>query len=243
MSSRRKLTTNELSNQLSSVSGLSRFASGLNGVTSKWLPTFALVGLLSVFAVPASAQGPQAVDDSLDAVSEVPTTLNVLDNDIENPHPINTHSIQVLIPPQNGTVIIEPWTGEVMYESNVGYEGLDSFSYVVNDINGNVSNIAEVDIDVAPNMPPEIILFQYFVDEFGFHHFGGFVDDEEPHTLEFTVGGILANHLYVEHQVQVDSNGSFEFALSLGGETGDAIIQATDSLGQMSDIVSVEVVD
>lgn len=61
--------------------------------------------------------------------------------------PLNPSSFIITDNPTNGT-IVDYGTGNLVYTANSGYSGSDSFQWSVADINGNVSNISQVDITV-----------------------------------------------------------------------------------------------
>jgi len=59
-------------------------------------------------------------------------------------------SIVITRPPANGTVTIDPVTGQVIYVPNPGYSGPDDFEYVIIDEEGNQSTPGVVNIIVNP---------------------------------------------------------------------------------------------
>lgn len=59
-------------------------------------------------------------------------------------------SIVITRPPANGTITIDPVTGQVIYVPNPGYSGPDDFQYVIIDRDGNRSTPGVVNVIVNP---------------------------------------------------------------------------------------------
>ncbi len=82
--------------------------------------------------------------------------VDVLANDTAGTYPLHPASVTVVSAPPNGTVSINPVTGEITYTPNPGFTGpTDSFTYTVADTLGNVSNVAAVFISICS--PPDAI--------------------------------------------------------------------------------------
>lgn len=90
---------------------------------------------------------PKAVDDhaALEFGSE--KVIAVLENDIQGSAAIVTNSVQVTVPPVNGTVRVE--NGNIIYTPNPGFIGSDEFEYRITDENG-LTATAKVYVTVAP---------------------------------------------------------------------------------------------
>lgn len=205
----------------------------------KTVGVFSLL-VTTLVAAPLAAQ-PTTVGDSAVVVSEVISAIDILENDIDNGNGIDAMSLMIVDGPENGTVMVDLFSGDVIYTSNQGYVGSDSFTYKVADYEGTYSDEATVSINVLENLAPLIESFWVVAQPNGTHKFSGVVDDEQLHLIEFYVGGVLLPHSAIESEIYVDQGGNFSFTLDLEGETGDAIIHAIDSIGQMSNIASVEV--
>jgi len=92
---------------------------------------------------------PTAYDDSAIAFKETDSNISILSNDVPADAPIDPSSVMIYSYPSHGQIYgISPIDGMVTYRPDVGYLGLDSFQYRVNDTDGNVSNIATVTINV-----------------------------------------------------------------------------------------------
>lgn len=63
-------------------------------------------------------------------------------------------SVIITNPPANGTITIDPVTGQVIYVPNPGYSGPDSFEYVIVDQDGNQSTPGRVNVII--NLPVRI---------------------------------------------------------------------------------------
>ena len=79
---------------------------------------------------------PIAVDDSITTESNIPVTIDVLENDTMGSRAIDIGSLDTLpgTGPMNGIVAIDTMTGEVTYLPDEHFSGVDSFDYVICDI-------------------------------------------------------------------------------------------------------------
>ncbi|WP_186440521.1 Ig-like domain-containing protein, partial [Planktothrix tepida] len=60
--------------------------------------------------------------------------------------------------PNNGTVNLNPDTGEVVFTPTPSYIGPASFEYTVNDGNGGISTATvNITVDELPNQPPILV--------------------------------------------------------------------------------------
>ncbi len=93
---------------------------------------------------------PMAVDDAAATSIGAAIEIDVLANDQDADGSLIVATVQVVAGsgPANGAVSIDPSTGRITYEPAVGFEGIDTFQYVVTDNNGAVSNAATVTINV-----------------------------------------------------------------------------------------------
>lgn len=95
---------------------------------------------------------PVAVDDTASTTGTNPVIIDVLANDthdgIEVP---DRGTVQILGAPANGTAVVND-NQTVTYTAEPGFAGEDSFTYTV-DVDGVVSNPAQVIVQVAPVVP------------------------------------------------------------------------------------------
>ncbi|MBZ0310305.1 MAG: cadherin-like domain-containing protein, partial [Anaerolineae bacterium] len=99
---------------------------------------------------------PIANDDSASTELDTAVLVDVLANDTAGTYPLHPPSVVVVSQPPNGTVSVDPVTGEITYTPNPGFTGpTDNFTYTVADTQGNVSNEATVLISICS--PPEAI--------------------------------------------------------------------------------------
>ncbi|HTN21152.1 MAG TPA: gliding motility-associated C-terminal domain-containing protein [Pelobium sp.] len=99
---------------------------------------------------------PVAVKDDVVGKINTPSIINVLNNDTDRDGvaTINKTTVVITAQPANGTVVVDPVTGNVSYTPNQGYVGPDTFTYTVKDNKGAESNPAIVTISVP--IPPKI---------------------------------------------------------------------------------------
>ena len=90
---------------------------------------------------------PMAANDTATLQANQSVTINVLANDMSAGGTLNPASIVIVVPPAHGTAVV--MNGEVTYTPTMGYSGLDTFQYSVQDNLGTTSNVATVSIDVT----------------------------------------------------------------------------------------------
>ncbi|MGQ1911823.1 cadherin-like domain-containing protein, partial [Marinifilum sp. RC60d5] len=79
---------------------------------------------------------PVALDNNAITDEDVPVVINVLANDSDVDGTLDLTSLQVVSGPSNGTVSINPTTGEITYTPNADYHGDDEFTYQICDDDG-----------------------------------------------------------------------------------------------------------
>jgi CshA-type fibril repeat protein len=93
---------------------------------------------------------PSPLNDYASTLVNTPVSIPVLDNDKDiNGDPLNLVGIST--PPANGTVTINP-DGTVTYTPNEGFEGTDTFTYLVEDDKGGIT-VATVTVTVSDEVP------------------------------------------------------------------------------------------
>ncbi len=103
-----------------------------------------------LFTAPEECQpnvAPIAEHDTLTIESEVSVDINILGNDVDTDGNLDPGSVLIVDAPANGSLILSP-DGQISYIPNLGFSGIDSFSYTVQDNEGAVSNLASVVITV-----------------------------------------------------------------------------------------------
>lgn len=98
---------------------------------------------------------PVVVDDTIGVEMSANVTLDVManDSDADSPYTPQNLTITGYTLPTHGTLSVVG-TG-FLYVSNTPYLGPDSFTYSIEDIDGNVSNTGTVTLNVtSTNTPP-----------------------------------------------------------------------------------------
>lgn len=97
---------------------------------------------------------PRAVDDTATTFAGTPVVVPVTSNDTAGA-PLAT---ALVTPPSNGTVTVDPGTGEVTYTPDAGFVGTDSFQYeICSPTEPTFCDTATVVVDVIPlNQPPTV---------------------------------------------------------------------------------------
>ncbi|HVA50449.1 MAG TPA: Ig-like domain-containing protein [Pirellulales bacterium] len=97
-----------------------------------------------------SDYAPIAQDASLSTQENTATSLNLMAGtyDTDGTYQIAPGSLAVT-QPADGTVTVNPQTGQVTYTPNPGFHGTDSFTYTVKDTNGVLSRAATVSVTVG----------------------------------------------------------------------------------------------
>ncbi|MDI3325437.1 retention module-containing protein [Pontibacterium granulatum] len=102
------------------------------------------------------ADKPVAADDNVTTDEDVAVTIDVLANDTDPENDIDPTTVMIQSGPSNGSVAVDPVTGEVTYTPDGDYNGPDSFTYTVKDATGLESNVATVNITVDPVADPPL---------------------------------------------------------------------------------------
>jgi cysteine-rich repeat protein len=101
---------------------------------------------------------PFAITDSSLAARGLVTTIDVLANDFDNDGTLDPSSVTIITPPSEGSIdSINGATGEVSYLADPDALLNDSFTYTVDDNDGDPSNVATVNITTF-NTPPTATL-------------------------------------------------------------------------------------
>jgi hypothetical protein len=124
-------------------------ASGYSGTDSfQYTVRDGLGALSNVASVSVRVQpAPVAANDTATLQANQNVTINVLANDTSTGGTLDTASIKIAVSPTHGTAVV--MNGEVVYTPTMGYSGLDTFQYSVQDNLGTASNVATVSIEVT----------------------------------------------------------------------------------------------
>ncbi len=92
---------------------------------------------------------PVAVADSVTTPEDNRTDINVTGNDSDRDGRLDVTTVQVTLPPDNGSTSVNPTTGVITYTPNANFFGANNFRYTVKDNNGTISNEAIVNVRVT----------------------------------------------------------------------------------------------
>lgn len=117
-------------------------ANGIVGNFGSW--TLTLLG--------TQDYAPIARNTSLSTQENTAGSINLLSNtyDTDGTYTIASGSLKIASQPADGTVTVNPQTGQVTYTPNPNFYGTDSFTYTVTDTNGVASRAATVTVTVSP---------------------------------------------------------------------------------------------
>ncbi len=91
---------------------------------------------------------PVAVNDTTITNMNVPVLIDIPFNDYDVDGTISRSTVNVTLPPANGSVVINATTGEATYAPNLNYIGVDTFKYTIRDNDNGLSNVATVRITI-----------------------------------------------------------------------------------------------
>ncbi|WP_406665700.1 Ig-like domain-containing protein [Gallaecimonas sp. GXIMD1310] len=103
---------------------------------------------------------PVANNDSFTLTEDTPKQLAVLSNDTVQRGSLNAASLVVTTAPLHGSLALDTGTGVLTYQPDADYNGIDSFTYQVQDSYGFTSNNATVQLSIsavndAPRTQPD----------------------------------------------------------------------------------------
>ena len=93
---------------------------------------------------------PVAIDDTDTTNEDTSVTIDVLGNDTDVDSALDPASVTVDNGPSNGNFTIDSTNGSITYTPDQDFFGNDSFTYIVADVEGLLSNSATVTITVDP---------------------------------------------------------------------------------------------
>ncbi len=91
---------------------------------------------------------PVALDDTATTNADTAVTIEVLANDSDPDGTVDPATVTISTPPSGGSVIVNA-DGTITYHPDPGFNGVDTFTYTVDDNEGLTSNIATVSVTVV----------------------------------------------------------------------------------------------
>lgn len=105
---------------------------------------------------------PRAIDDTATTAEDIPVVIDVLANDFDPDGALVLSSVAIAGQPANGTVQVNPATGEITYTPDLNFAGVDTFRYTVLDNEGAVTRAATVTVTVTPDSDPPVAVDDVF---------------------------------------------------------------------------------
>ena len=123
------------------------------------LPSLCDTAVVTITVNPVN-DPPVANPDNVTTPEDVPVVINVPGNDTDVDGNLDITTVSIGTPPTNGTVSVDPVTGEITYTPNPNYNGTDVFTYSICDTGLPVlCSTTTVTVNVTPvNDPPVIDL-------------------------------------------------------------------------------------
>ena len=149
---------------------------------------------------------PVANPDVITTPEDVPVSIAVLANDTDVDNALDPSSLLVVTGPAHGSAVVQPATGTILYTPSKDFNGNDSFTYTVKDVEGGTSTAATVTITVlpvndAPTTNPDLVT----------------TPEEVPVSIP-----VLANDTDVDDALDVSS-----LLVVSGPAHGSAVVQGT----------------
>ena len=69
---------------------------------------------------------PLAEDDQAETITDIPVSIDVIDNDSDADGDLDPGSVVVTTSPAHGTTVVDPQTGAIEYTPQAGFSGTDS---------------------------------------------------------------------------------------------------------------------
>ncbi|WP_019602070.1 tandem-95 repeat protein [Teredinibacter turnerae] len=103
------------------------------------------------FAITVTPQNdaPDTTADTATTNEDTPVTVDVLANDVDPDDTINAASVLIVAAASNGQASVNTANGDITYTPNADFNGVDSFSYTVQDTTGDTSASTLVSITIT----------------------------------------------------------------------------------------------
>ena len=184
----------------------------------------------------ASSTSPVANDDTALVNAGDVVLIDVVANDNGS---IDASTVTIVDSPLHGVISnVDPATGVVTYENDVQGSS-DSFTYMVSDINGVVSNVAEVAVNT--NMAPTAVDDSATVSDGGFSIITVLSNDTDADgLLDPTTVTIVDSPLHTA-SISIDSAGVISYQHDGSGMSDSFTYFVRDMSGEISNLATVTV--
>ena len=180
-----------------------------------------------------SATAPVAVDDALTVDEDGQAQVDVGANDTDPTGDLAVDTVAIVDTPLNGDAVLQPG-GVVGYRHNGSETVTDSFTYTISDLNGELSNVATVNITVNPiNDPPRAFDDAFAVDEGGAANFSLVLNDvDEDDGLDLT--SIVITSQPFAGTAVVLNDGTIDYTNDGSEEALDSLTYTIDDMSGVS---------
>ncbi|WP_200906179.1 glycosyl hydrolase family 28-related protein, partial [Limnoraphis robusta] len=184
-------------------------------------------------------QAPVAVNDSLTIDSVESIVIDVLSNDSDRDGRLDPTSVTINNQPSQGEVSVDLTTGAITYTPDASFTNNDSFTYTVQDDDGETSNVATVSITLDANQATVANNDTASVSRGQFVEINVLANDSDSDgTVDPLTVEIAQPPAYGE--VLVNSNGTISYTHNGSNTTSDSFTYAVrDDEAAQSNVASV----
>ncbi|WP_169449503.1 tandem-95 repeat protein [Oceanobacter kriegii] len=184
---------------------------------------------------------PYAYNDGASTLEDAAVAINVLVNDLDEDGALNPASVVVASAPENGSTSVNTANGVITYTPDANFNGRDSFTYQVEDLNQGRSAEATVTVFVdSVNDAPVAVADTIIIDEDDSVTVDVLANDTdvdggpEPSSLEIVQAPVAGTATVVDGRIEYVAGADFEGTDSL-------TYQFQDYLGAYSNIATLTI--
>ncbi len=203
----------------------------------------AVSNLATVAIVAEDNQAPVAVDDSITIDNGEEVTIEILANDSDPNGSLNPNRVTVVDFPQHASsLLLDLLTGEIIYTHD-GSGSTDSFTYTVEDDEGEVSNVATVSINLTGvNQAPNAANDQYTINDGDSVTFDILANDIDADGTIDPTSVVIVDQPTEDSSFSVNPTTGVVSYTHNGSGSGDSFTYTVlDNQGQISNVATVSI--